>query len=409
MDIKEVMKLKLFYKDAMEKDMLNIKKSFTTRRTIEKKLFPYHERKYSFIENNDNSSDQNILENESDYTRDINYPYDIKIYDGYKISDTTRQQLDFFNNSQKDIFASYQDYKENNGAFIKDYFYCKNLQKSQSLINCEKDNCNEQFIIDLAKDYKKRKNYKINVNKFNKDIMKSNALMESSLNSIKMLYILEPELLTKNNKSKNSNNINKNNNTTKNKDSSQSEYSLDNLKDYKYITKLNLLIKRKINDYIDKSYFNEQNKQLDNDQNESEKKSRKESLNKNSDEDYEYDSNYLKEQIMKNQEDIKMLKLLLLKENKEPNKSTSNNKKDVKVIYNPKKLLPSKSLKNYKFQLKFNQGTPIKLNRANANNSLNNSFTINYFDIRISLYYIYMPNRLYKKKVTYFHKIYLIY
>ena len=353
------------YKKIISKDIEDIQKAFTTRKIIKNKLIPYYfDKPLLYLNNSDNIS-SNALNNQDDVIQKNNIQYDEKIYDGKQLSKVIHKKLENFNLSYHKNMSLYESYKSTCGKFTKNYFFCKHLKKSNSEIYFDNNNIiNNEAMIDLIDEYKRKKNYNINNKSLNRDLYSNSALVDNNPNRLKLLYIFNPSKLIKKSNSETNKKNHKNENNNCSTPYSLEMKSIKNLKDYKYIIKIKSLVKKKLKNSgknrVNNSFNYIKNKKSNIDQ------SKKKSI---------INEKFIKKQIIKYKKDINLLNKTI--------KSLNEETKPKKYIYNNQayKLLYSRNAKFSKTNntckyIQSRQINKLPFLSSRSQNSKNN--TINY-------------------------------
>ena len=351
------MHIKYDYKNIINKNIKEIQDSFITQKIIKKKLIPFYRNKPTLLLNNSDKISSKKLNEKDDITKRNNNQYEEKIYDGQKLSKAIHKKLEYFNRTHKKNISLYKHYKSKSVEFSKYYYFCKNFNKSSNFDDFKEKYFQNEAMVDLINDYKLKKNYSIEMKSFNKDIFNNSALIENKINELKFLYIFNPYKFGKKSKSETERN-------KKIKFDFSKPYvfdmdSIKHLKEYKFIKKIKLLSKKKLESFYKKSFnvkhdiSNISSVKFDNDL--TQKMKSKDELEIIDDKNNN-NSELIKEEILKNKNDIDKLNQTIKSINDEMYLKR-NNSKDFKM----------KSNKKYDFSSIHNSNTSrdLKVNKSN--------------------------------------------
>ena len=354
------------FRKLANKDIKEMQKTFFRQKIIFRKLVPYYPSKSLVLDNKTNYSKNLLIQDE---ITKKNNQYEHKKYDGKKLSKSIHKKLDYFNKAHNKNVSLYNSYKSKYQKFSKLYFICKNINKNKSLKNLRNNSFYEnEAIYNLINEYKCKKNINIEFKSMKKDLFSNSALIEGNPKHLEFLYIFNPSKFAKKNNSENE----RNNNTKIFNYSEPISFGMESielLKEYKFIKKIDLLSKMKIDTF--KGNFNSQNKK-------DLLKVEEEQAKCNNDKEE------IQEEIMKNQNDIIILNQTLKSLNEEINEK-NNKLMPLKIESNINTGLSSIYNSDTSRYLNFNKTNnilnfPIRITKINKRNTINLGNNTKYSD-----------------------------
>jgi len=376
---------KLINKGLFDDNISEINKALNAKRTFTKDI------KFFFIDKINTNLDNSVIKNlkqtynhnsiikksltKKNFFHGINF-YEFNKYKEEEFNKEMEDLLKALNFSQNEAYNKFKILKEENDMFHSLYIHYKKIKEKNNK-NLDDENI-FMMLYDLLIKYKSDKNLSINIGSLYSDIIKDSPLTQKDIEKLKFYYIINGEKLETNNKKdivdkKNDEknlifNMNKFYNSEKSfhKIKTPKEpkvfdlNNIENLKEIKYLSKINITTKNKII-YGGQGYGNPKSLLFKkktfcigkNQDNSIEDNNKNEELNNDEIEDedeynlYKFkDYSYIKEKKMKNLEKNKK-RLEIEKDIKEINKL----KKSIKNSFTPKldkKISLKSNLSNFK-------------------------------------------------------------
>ena len=376
---------KLINKGLFDDHISEINKALNAKRTFTKDI------KFFFIDKKNTNLDNSVIKNlkqtynhnsiikksltKKNFFHGINF-YEFNKYKEEEFNKEMEDLLKALNFSQNEAYNKFKILKEENDMFHSLYIHYKKIKEKNNK-NLDDENI-FMMLYDLLIKYKSDKNLSINIGSLYSDIIKDSPLTQKDIEKLKFYYIINGEKLETNNKKdivdkKNDEknlifNMNKFYNSEKSfhKIKTPKEpkvfdlNNIENLKEIKYLSKINITTKNKII-YGGQGYGNPKSLLFKkktfcigkNQDNSIEDNNKNEELNNDEIEDedeynlYKFkDYSYIKEKKMKNIEKNKK-RLEIEKDIKEINKL----KKSIKNSFTPKldkKISLKSNLSNFK-------------------------------------------------------------
>ena len=175
--------------------------------------------------------------------------YKLNKHDEVEFHSEIYKILKSLNNFKNDLNNKFLTIKKENDDFLESFDAYKERNKKIH------GNIDKKLLLDLASNYKSDKNFSFDLNSFNSDVLKDSPLSTIKLDQLKLYYILH----RMRNKHKNDKHNQKSNQNFEQKEPIiWKEGEMNDLKEIKFLSKINLITKNKITKSNILNYSNEE-------------------------------------------------------------------------------------------------------------------------------------------------------